>query len=589
MKNIKKFSTFSSLRLFIKYVWKSNQKKHKFFIIFAFFMLLLSKIIMVFAPLAYKNIINSISSSPKHIPFLMLLIYGFSRLGTQIFSDLKDVFSSFTEQHIVKKFNIEVLTHLLNLGADFHSNRKTGEIIKKIERSSKAIERIITMSFMIMLPIVIETTIATLFLLIMYQNNIWYTAMILISVLIYITYTLKISDWRADTVKNMAKYDNQMGFQGLDLLINYENVKSFTNEEYELKKYEDFCNKYKKTAIRNKVNLSILNLGQSLIISMCLLPILFLTTYDVLKSIITVGDFVLINTILLQLFIPLNNLGFSYREIRLGLISVLEVFEILNIKPSIIDKHGAQKIEIKNGEIQFDCVTFCYEHERTILDKLSFNIIPKETTAIVGRTGSGKSTISKLLLRLFEPQEGTIKIDNKNICDVTQHSLRSQIAYVSQDITLFNSSFKENIRYGRLDATDEEVFKAAKRAKIHDFIIGTKEGYNSIVGERGIKLSGGEKQRIAIARAIIKNPKIFIFDESTSSLDTRIEKNIQENISEISEGTTTIIIAHRLSTIVAAKQIIVFENGTIIEYGNHKDLIQKQGAYYDMWQAQKNH
>ena len=554
---IPKLNTFAKLW---PYLWPQNMPDAKLRLLLASLSLILSKVAVLFVPIIFKYAIDELSEPKKLIvPFSLMILYGGMRLASSLFSELRDITFANVAQRTLRQVILRVFDHLHSLSLRFHLDRQTGGLSRIIERGTKAVETLITFLTFNILPTIVEIILVSAFLWIMYDAR--FSIITLFTMLTYIIYTLKLTEWRIAYVKEMNRTDSEAQTKAIDSLLNYETVKYFNNEEYEHSRLDESVKVYEKAAIQGKVTLSYLNIGQVFIISVGLVLVMALAAQGVIEKTMTVGDLVAVNTFLIQLYIPLFNLGFAYREIKLGLVNIAEMFQLLSEKLEIKDASSTTALEVKGGEIKFDNVSFHYQQDRTIINDISFTVPAGKTLAIVGSSGAGKSTLSRLLFRFYDVTSGAVYIDNQDIRSVTQKSLRQAIGIVPQDTVLFNDSIRYNIAYGRPGASFEEIRHAAQQARIHDFIQSLPEGYETRVGERGLKLSGGEKQRVAIARTLLKSPKIFLFDEATSSLDTRTEKAIQENLREVSKNNTTIIIAHRLSTIVDADQILVLEKG----------------------------
>ena len=569
----------------LQYLWSENSIKLKFFLIITFIFLILSKITNVAIPIIFRHIIDGVTAPQLSLPILFLVAYGSARIVSQVFNELKEVFFAEVEQESVRKLALAVFNHLHKLSLRFHLDRKTGIITRSMERGAKALEIAMRFSMFNIIPTFFEIIIVSITLYVLYQPM--YMFITLVTLVSYGAYTIYITEWRSTQIRSMKATENQSSFKAIESLINYETVKYFTNEKYEASKYNLLLQRYKKITIKNRQSLSILNIGQSLIISFGLIFIIILAYHGVNDGTMTAGDFVLVNMYLMQLYQPLSNLGFSYREIKLALIDMEHMFSLLSEKTEVQDKPSAKKLITTNTDLAFKQVEFHYNPQRNIFSDLSFNISTGETLAIVGPSGSGKSTITRLIFRFYELVGGEILLGGQNITDVTQESLHALIGVVPQDTVLFNDTISYNVGYGKRNSSFTEITRATKFAEIHDFIISLPDGYNTIVGERGLKLSGGEKQRIAIARIILKKPQIFIFDEATSSLDTQTESIIQKSIKKISANHTTIIIAHRLSTITHADKIIVLQSGKIVERGKHQELLSAKGLYNSMWNQQK--
>lgn len=576
------------LRRLWPHLW-ATKSSVKIRFILAFALLLISKIFLLYSPLLYKNAVNSLT--PQYgefivVPIFMIIAYGSARLFGQLFAELRDAVFAEVTQSAIQQIGLLVFKHIHGLSLKFHLERQTGGLSRIIERGTKAIE-----SLLIFLTINIIPTIIEIFLvagIFAYLYGISFSLVILSTIIAYIIFTLAITEWRISYVRKMNETDNQATSRAVDSLLNYETVKYFNNESHELNRYGTALESYKIAAVINRLGLSLLNSGQSVIITIGLVLIMIMAGSQVRDDVLTVGDFVALNAFVLQVYIPLNFLGFAYREIKIALVNMEHMFGLLDVPQDIKDTPDAKEIKFTSGTIDFKDISFAYEVRRPILKGISFSVPAGKTVAIVGSSGAGKSTISRLLFRFYDPTSGEITIDNQDIKSVTQDSVRKLIGIVPQDTVLFNDTIKYNIGYGDPNATDDEIIEAAKSAQIHDFILSLPDGYDSLVGERGLKLSGGEKQRVAIARTLLKKPRIFLFDEATSALDTRTEKQIQKSLESISKDHSTIIIAHRLSTITHADEILVLDNGIIVERGSHKDLINQNGMYKSMWERQSS-
>jgi ATP-binding cassette subfamily B protein len=577
------------IKYLLPHLWPKNNWGLKFRLILSLLCVVLGKLVAVWVPFFYKKAVDVFDSADTQliaVPVFFLVAYGFSRGLSTGLIELKEAVFSRVEQRAVRSVALTVFRHLHNLSMRFHMDRQTGSVTRSLERGTKAIETFFRFSTFNIIPTFIEIFLV---LITVYYFYSWYfTILIGFGIFLYIYFTLKITHWRAQFVRKMNEEDNTSNNKAIESLINFETVKYFGNEEHEYARYDKAQELYEDAAVRNKFGLALLNSGQAIIISITLITALLACGYHVYEGNMTLGDLVLINTYLMQLFAPLYIFGFAYREVKRSLVEMEHMFGLLNEPIEILDKEDANDIQIKEGNVSFKDVVFSYNPEREILHGISFSIPAGKKIAIVGSSGSGKSTISRLLYRFYDVNEGSIEIDGFNIKDISQKSLRKEIAVVPQDMVLFNESIFYNIQYGRPEATPEEIYQAAKYAHLTDFIESLPLKYDTVVGERGLKLSGGEKQRVAIARALLKKPRIFLFDEATSSLDTKTEKEIQENLNQISKNHTTLIIAHRLSTVIDADQILVLEKGHILERGTHKELLKKKGHYYNMWQRQSN-
>ncbi|MBY0462972.1 MAG: ABC transporter ATP-binding protein/permease [Alphaproteobacteria bacterium] len=578
-----KFTTFKKLW---PYLWPDNMPDAKLRLILALSALVLSKVSVLYVPIIFKYAIDFLNNPTNiKVPIGLMILYGFMRLVSSAFSEIRDATFAKVAQRSLRQVGLKIFDHLHHLSLRFHLERQTGGLTRAIERGTKSIETLLTFLSFNILPIVAEIILVSIFLWIMYDA--YFAIITLLTMVTYIVFTLKLSEWRTSYVRKMNENDSESQTKAIDSLLNYETVKYFNNEDHEKERFDQSLRLYEKAAVQSKISLSYLNIGQVLIISVGLIAVMTLASQQVIQKTMTVGDLVAVNTFLIQLYIPLFNLGFAYREIKLALVNLESMFSVMEEPEEIKDLASAQPIKIIKGEIRFENVSFSYQENRSILKEISFTIPSGRTLAIVGASGAGKSTISRLLFRFYDVSRGVVLIDGQDIRSVTQQSLRRAIGIVPQDTVLFNDTIGYNILYGRIDATKAEMIDAAKQARIHDFIESLPEGYNTRVGERGLKLSGGEKQRVAIARTLLKRPKIFLFDEATSALDTRTEKEIQQNLREISKNKTTLIIAHRLSTIIDADQIIVLEKGKIVERGDHQTLLKENGVYTAMWKRQQ--
>lgn len=576
------------LTTFIPYLWDKKHLKLRVFLILSLLGLFVSKLTSVLVPLLLKRTIDDLSLDVgvKAIPIALIIAYGIARLSTQFFSDIKDGLFAYVEHNAIKNVAMRVFKHLFDLSLKFHLDRKTGGLSRSIERGTTSIERFLRFVIFIIIPTLLEIVLVTCILFFMYG---WlYAAITVVTLGAYLWFTLAITNWRLGFIRKMNAVETEASSKSVDSLINYETVKYFGNEDHEYKHYKIIQSTYAQAAIQSKKSLAYLNIGQSIIISSGLIALMALAAYEVVHGTLTVGDFVLVNAYLIQLYLPLGNFGFAYRETKLALVNMEEMFALLNVEQDVKDHENAPNLMIKEGSISFTNVSFHYNEDRPILHNISFDIPAGETLAIVGESGAGKSTLSRLLFRFYDVTSGQILIDDTDISHVTQKSLHKAIGIVPQDTVLFNNTIGYNIVYGNPSASFEDVIHAAKNAKIHDFIMGLPKQYDTLVGERGLKLSGGEKQRVAIARTILKHPSIFLFDEATSALDTHTEKAIQSRLKEISKGYTTLIIAHRLSTITHAHQIIVLKDGKIAEQGTHNELIERKGLYKVMWEKQQH-
>ncbi|MEE9326262.1 MAG: ABC transporter ATP-binding protein/permease [Cocleimonas sp.] len=551
--------------------------------------LVLSKMANVSVPLVLKEVIDLFDGKQAQLlvlPVTLLLAYGLFRLLGSLFNELRDTVFARVRYHAMRELSKRVLNHLHNLSLRFHLERKTGAISRDLERGTRSVGTLMNFLVFSTVPILVEFTLVAIILL---SNYAWVFAVVTFgTVAFYIGFTLLVTNWRMEHRHAMNRLDSESNTQAFDSLINYETVKYFNNEALEQKRYDNLLSQWEGVAVKSQATMSMLNFGQGAIIAVGVTMIMFFAANGVVEGSMSIGDLVMVNAFMLQLFIPLGALGIIYRQIKYTLADMDLVFKLLKKQPEIQDQANAKELVVTSGEVRFEQVDFSYDKKRPILRDVDFTIPAGKTVAVVGFSGGGKSTLVRLLFRFYDVLKGQILIDGQNIKNVTQDSLRKTIGIVPQDTVLFNETILYNIQYGNLNASIDEVKQAAKMAHIYDFIESLPEGWETIVGERGLKLSGGEKQRVAIARTILKRPPILLFDEATSSLDTATEQAIQKTLREISSGTTTLIIAHRLSTVVEADMIMVMEAGEIVERGSHKALLEKKGKYWTMWQLQKD-
>ncbi|WP_341764689.1 ABC transporter ATP-binding protein/permease [Candidatus Tisiphia endosymbiont of Beris chalybata] len=572
--------------LLLPYLWAQDLAIRSR-VISSIFCLIIAKIISLAIPITYKHTIDSLTNNLTTTIFLgMLLAYGGTRIFSVLFAELRDGIFARVGQRAARQVALKVFEHMHKLSLSFHLNRQTGGISRSIERGVKGIETILRFSIFNIIPTGFEIVLVCGIL--WFSYGLWFSIITLITMIFYVLFTLAVSRWRIAFVRQMNESENHSNTKALDSLLNFETVKYFGNENYESQRFNQSLIKYENAAVKNYATLSALNIGQGIIIALALVSVMLLAGFEVQGGNMTIGDFVLVNTYIIQLSIPLNMLGFAYREVKSAIINMEDMFNLLDIPSDVAENPDSKPLKISKAKIIFDNVNFAYNPNRQILKGLSFTIERGHTLAIVGHSGSGKSTISRLIFRFYDVTTGKITIDGQDIRDITQNSLRQAIGIVPQDTVLFNDTIYYNIAYGNINATREEVINASKKAHIHEFITSLPEGYNTTVGERGLKLSGGEKQRIAIARTILKNPYIYIFDEATSSLDTNTEKSIQASLKELSSNHTTLIIAHRLSTIIDANEILVIDHGRIIERGAHSELLALNGQYAGLWYKQQS-
>lgn len=552
--------------------------------------LILAKLATVAVPFILKHIVDGIDTDSMTevalaMPLGLLVAYGVARFSTTLFSELRDtVFGRVTER-AMRRIGLQVFKHLHALELNFHLNRRTGGLSRDIERGVTGVGFLLRIMVFNIVPTLLELIMVIGILLLNYDHG--YALITLSAIVFYLLFSVAVTNWRLSFVREANQADSTSNTRAIESLINYETVKYFGNERFEAKRYDADLAHWEKARRKNRLSLFLLNGGQALLIAMAMTAMTILAASQVIDGTITIGDFVLINAFVMQLFIPLNFLGYVYRELKGALANIERMFELLNKEPEISDPVNAKALVVKEGEIEFDKVCFNYHDREPILKSFSLKVLPKQKVAVVGSSGAGKSTLVKLLFRFYDVTSGNIKIDGQDIRTVSQKSLRDAIGIVPQDTVLFNTSILENVRYGRIEATDEEVAAAIRMAHLEHFVNGLPEGIHTLVGERGLKLSGGEKQRVAIARTILKHPPILVFDEATSSLDSESEKNILDAIKEISYGQTNLVIAHRLSTIIDADVILVMDNGKIIEHGNHRELLAQRGTYRKLWDIQK--
>ena len=586
--------TFSTIRNLWPYMWPSDRPDLKRRVMFAFLLLVIAKIITVLVPFLYKWATDALTgegSAEQFLPMwlvtpvMLVIAYGVGRISIIAFTQMRDALFASVGQHAVRQLSNIVFQHIHSLSLRYHLQRRTGGLSRIIERGTKGIESIVRFTILNGGPTVLEFLLMAV--VIWYQFGFWYVIIIAIMIWLYSWFSIRASDWRIDIRRDMNKNDNEANSKAIDSLLNFETVKYFCNEEMEAKRFDSSMQKYEKAAIKVWTSLAWLNLGQSVILGVGIMICMAMSAIAVSNGTQTLGDFVMINALLMQLSIPLNFIGFVYREIRQGLTDLEEMFSLLGVEQEIQDNPNAKPLAVASGAIKFSNVNFHYDPERAILKNVSFEVPAGKTVAIVGPSGAGKSTISRLLFRFYDVTGGSIEIDGQDIRKVRQKTLRAAIGMVPQDTVLFNDTIAYNIRYGRIDASEEQVIEAAKMAQISDFIETLPQGFASEVGERGLKLSGGEKQRVAIARTLLKAPPIMILDEATSALDTQTEREIQHSLDLVSKGRTTLVIAHRLSTVVNADEIIVLKDGEIAERGTHAKLIKLKGLYCKMWDRQR--
>lgn len=556
--------------------------------------MVLAKIANVAGPWLLKHVVDTLNPAAAAgaaaqamivVPVALILTYGLARFGNVLMGEIRDTLFGRVTERAMRRIGLQVFQHVHNLDLDFHLNRRTGGLARDIERGTTGISFLMRFFVFNIIPTLLE--ILMIAGILFYNFGVSFALIILLSVFLYIAFSIVATEWRTQFVREMNQADSASNTRSVDSLLNYETVKYFTNEQYEAQRYDQELARWEAARRKNRLSLFTLNGGQALIIAAATTAMVWLAASQVAANAMTLGDFVAINSYMLILFMPLNFLGFVYREIKGSLANIEKMFDLLRITPQIRDADGATELRVSGGRIQFDQVSFGYRPDRSILRNLSFSVEPGQKVAIVGASGAGKSTIVKLLFRFYDTVSGRILIDNQDIREVTQHSLRRAIGIVPQDTVLFNDTLFENIRYGCPDAPEREVEQAIDLAHLRHFVDALPEGRDTRVGERGLKLSGGEKQRVAIARTILKRPPILVFDEATSSLDSRSEQAILQALREISRNHTSLVIAHRLSTVVDADLILVLDQGQLVEQGDHATLLAQHGLYADLWSTQQ--
>lgn len=575
------------------YMWPSDRPDLKIRVLWALFYLVLSKLILISVPYFFKYATNALNidyTPPNWLPavfaapVMMVLSYNIARILQAGLNQLRDALFAKVGQHAVRRLAYQTFVHMHELSLRFHLERRTGGLSRVIERGTKGIEAIVRFSILNTAPTILEFALSAVVLYVSYGWR--YMIVVALTVGLYTWFTITASNWRIAIRRQMNESDTEANTRAIDSLLNFETVKYFGNEDLEAKRFDASMAGYEKAAVKTWISLGWLNFGQAVIFGIGMAAMMLMSAYEVHKGTQTIGDFVFINALLMQLSIPLNFIGSIYREVRQGLTDIEAMFDLLDVPQEITDAPSAKKLVVDKGAIEFNQVEFSYDTNRQILKGITFKVPAGKTVAIVGPSGAGKSTISRLLFRFYDVQQGAITIDGQDIRTVTQKSLRKAIGMVPQDTVLFNDTIAYNIRYGRPDATDTQVKQAAEMAQINHFIEQLPDGYQSMVGERGLKLSGGEKQRVAIARTLLKAPPVLILDEATSALDTATEQEIQHALDIVSRGRTTLVIAHRLSTIINADEILVLKDGRIIERGKHDELLNKNGLYASMWNKQ---
>jgi ATP-binding cassette subfamily B protein len=576
---------WQTLRMLLPYLWAYKGR-----VLFALGCLVAAKLATVSVPILLKGIVDTLAPAAKSatdllvVPVALVVAYGLLRLSTSLFTELREFFFVNVTQAAMRTLALKTFRHLHSLSLRYHLERRTGAVTREIDQGIRGISSLISFTLYSILPTLIEITLVVAYLV--WNYEVWFAVIVGVSLVVYIVFTVNVTNWRTVVRRRWNELETKAQSRAVDSLLNFETVKYFGNEDYEARRYDETLAASQRTAVMSQQSLNVLNAGQQLIIAIALTLILWRAALGVAEGRMTIGDLVLVNAFMIQLYIPLNFLGVIYREIKQSLTDMDRMFLLLDQNREVADAPDARPLDVRGAEVRFAHVDFAYDPRRQVLHDVDFTIAAGTTTAVVGATGSGKSTLARLLFRFYDVGAGAVLIDGRDVRTVTQESLRAAIGIVPQDTVLFNDTIEYNIAYGRPGAPREQVIAAARAAHIHDFIETLPDGYGTLVGERGLKLSGGEKQRVAIARTLLKDPAILVFDEATSALDSRTERVIQQELEGISRSRTTLVIAHRLSTVVHADQILVMDHGRIVERGTHGELLQRRGAYAAMWDIQ---
>lgn len=579
-----------AIRALTPYLWPRGDVELRARVVIALVLLVAAKVATVAIPAVFGRAVDTLEAGVSAggvaaVPVALLIGYGLLRVGQQGFAELRDFVFAKVGQRAIRRIALKVFQHLHGLALRFHMDRQTGGLSRAIERGIKGIDFLLRFMLFNILPTLVEIALVCGILWSLF--GFLFSAITFVTVAIYVFFTLVFTEWRLKFRRAMNDSDSEANTKAIDSLLNFETVKYFGNEDHEARRYDVSMQRYEKAAVKSLTTLSLLNVGQGLIMAVGMTALLLLSASRVSDGTMTIGEFTAVNLYMMQLFQPLNFLGFVYREIKQSLVDMEQMFGLLDQNQEIEDAPGAEPLSVTDGVVRFEHVSFRYDPRKPVLRDVDFEVPSGNTVAIVGASGAGKSTISRLLFRFYDVEDGRITIDGQDIRDVAQSSVRAAIGIVPQDTVLFNDSIFYNIQYGRPDASPAEVEEAARLAQVHDFVVALPDGYNTRVGERGLKLSGGEKQRVAIARTILKAPKILLFDEATSALDTHTEREIQAALEQVSADRTTLVIAHRLSTVVNADEIIVLDDGVIVERGRHAELLEQNGIYADLWQRQQ--